>query len=110
MIGLVPLSAIGLYNIMKLITKHEYSSKINKIIAIIISIILFLLIFINSFYGYYDLNYQLTINSKASVELYHCYTQSNQTLQYQLSHSRCFPEIDYSALEPLLHKRILFPG
>jgi len=104
MIGLVPLSAIGLYNLIRL-----FNIKFGKRIAMILSIILIILVFVNSFYIYYDLNAQTA--AKGNIDLYHCYEPaSNQSLNYQLTHSRCFPQYDYSALEPLLKKRLLFPA
>jgi hypothetical protein len=97
MMGMAPLSAIGLYNIIKFTSEHS-----KKAIAIIISIILVLVVFINAFYGYYDINYQS--ESKYTLGLYYCYNpESNNTLQYQLEHSPCFP-LNYSSLEPLVMK------
>jgi len=95
MMGMAPLSAIGLYNTIKFVADHS-----KKVIAIIISIILVLMVFINAFYGYYDINYQSA--SKYTIGLYYCYSPENKgDLQYQLEHSPCFP-LNYSSLEPLV--------
>ena len=97
MIGMVPLSAIGLYNIIRLAADH-----LKKAIAIIISIILILVVFTNAFYGYYDISYQS--ESKYTLGIYYCYNpEHNETFQDQSAHSPCF-KLNYSSLEPLVNK------
>jgi hypothetical protein len=104
MVGLVPLSAIGLYKIIDIVRK-TFSKKI----AVIITIMLIALVFSDSLSNYYDLESQAGIKD-VNVNLYRCYDpKSNDSFTSQMSSGACSIGGNFSSVEPFLAKSIFFP-